>query len=162
LVNSPKASISNLLVLYDGGEYNPSNPWWTGWSLAQFDWQGCPALGIRWNGSDLTGDSHIGSPQSRGVPTWFVLPDAVAASVRAMLKFRVLFHPMSLGVSPGNRGPRGEVSSWHPTKEAALDGRSKPPLSGYIAVKILDDHENIIWEQTAGQHVAQADLRAMQ
>lgn len=165
-VKSPKAGIRHLNVLYDGGEQvgeggHGYGGGWLGWSIAEFEWYEEPVLAIRWNGSSENPDvSGIGNPQSRGVPTWFILPDALADTVRAVFKFHVIFHPMSVGVSPGNRGPRGEVESWYPTKEAAIDGTGKPPLSGYIAVKVLDEHGDIVWEQTAGQHIAQAELRA--
>lgn len=41
-------------------------------SLAIGRWNDRPCLAIRWNGSDR---EPIGNPQSRGLPTWFVLPD---------------------------------------------------------------------------------------
>ena len=41
-------------------------------SLAIGRWAGRPVLAMRWNG---TKDSPIGNPQSRGLPTWFIIPD---------------------------------------------------------------------------------------
>jgi hypothetical protein len=35
-------------------------------------WDGKPVLVMRWNGN---ADNPIGNPQSRGLPTWFVVPE---------------------------------------------------------------------------------------
>jgi hypothetical protein len=43
-------------------------------------WDGAEALGVRWNGSP---DNLLGNPQSRGIPTWYILPDEIAAPLRA-------------------------------------------------------------------------------
>ena len=40
--------------------------------MASINWEGSEAIGIRWNGEEGSG---IGNPQSRGNPTWFILPD---------------------------------------------------------------------------------------
>lgn len=71
-VLSPKGSVSDLRVLLDTGE--------DGWSVASMLWDGKPSLGIRWNGHQK---NPIGNPQSRGIPTWFVLPDDLAANLRS-------------------------------------------------------------------------------
>jgi hypothetical protein len=85
LVLSPQDAISNLKVLYDGGEQLSEGNTWSGWSVAEFDWYQQPSLGIRWNGSTQNPDvSPRGNPQSRG-PTWFVLPEPIATVVRAGL-----------------------------------------------------------------------------
>jgi len=72
MVLSPKASIRELKVVYDGGEVGDGD--WKGWSIATFEWDGSPRVGVRWNGRD----SNVGNPQYRGVPTWFVLPKPLA------------------------------------------------------------------------------------
>jgi hypothetical protein len=36
-------------------------------------WDGRPVLAMRWNGSSKEGGP--GHPQSRGLPTWYILPD---------------------------------------------------------------------------------------
>lgn len=46
------------------------------------NWEGNPVLGMRWNGSD---ESPIGSPQSRGLPTWFIVPKRLEESVLSTL-----------------------------------------------------------------------------
>jgi hypothetical protein len=56
--------------LYDGGQ--------GAWSAARLGWCGEEKLGIRWNGDEGSG---IGNPQSRGNPTWFVIPDELASVV---------------------------------------------------------------------------------
>ena len=73
-VLSPKISVSNLRPIYDGGKNN--------WSAALLDWEQEPRVGIRWNGEN----KQPGNPQSRGLPTWFVMPDELAIPVlRALL-----------------------------------------------------------------------------
>ncbi len=58
-------------VLYNGGP--------GGWSVALLDFDGQERVGIRWNG-DV--EQPIGNPQSRGKPTWFIVPDELADVVR--------------------------------------------------------------------------------
>ena len=66
-------------VIYDG-QANPA------YSLAVIKWEGDYKLGIRWNiaysewgdyRKQNGRDGCIGNPQSRGIPTWFVLPDDI-------------------------------------------------------------------------------------
>jgi len=42
------------------------------------DQQGHPVLGMRWNGNE---DHPIGTPQSRGLPTWFIIPERLNEAV---------------------------------------------------------------------------------
>jgi hypothetical protein len=78
MVISPKASVEegSVKVVYDGKEWQQDDPW-AGWSVAELVWDGAPAVGIRWNGDGR----GVGNPQSRGVPTWFILPDELAPVV---------------------------------------------------------------------------------
>ena len=69
MVRSPKNMIRNLNVIYDGGENS--------WSLASLNWDDTPSLGIRWNGNE----ENVGTPQSRGIPTWFILPEELHAEI---------------------------------------------------------------------------------
>jgi hypothetical protein len=39
--------------------------------LALGRWDNRPVLAMRWNGND---NNPIGNPQSRGLPTWFIVP----------------------------------------------------------------------------------------
>ena len=66
MVRSPKTRISRLNVLEDNGE--------SSWSLAEVVWDGAKCLGVRWNGSLDDANHHLGTPQSRGIPMWFILP----------------------------------------------------------------------------------------
>ncbi len=68
-VLSPKGMIKELDIVFDGGENS--------WSLARMKWDNFPAIAMRWNGGSQHGAPSIGNPQSRGVPTWFVLPEEV-------------------------------------------------------------------------------------
>ena len=74
-VNSPKKRWRLRKVLHDGGEGD--------WSAAEGQWKDegswSPVLAIRWNG--VTG-SEIGNPQSRGQPTWFIIPEEIEGPLR--------------------------------------------------------------------------------
>jgi len=78
MVISPKISVekNSVRVLHDGREWE-ENDKWRGWSVAELVWDGQPAVGIRWNGDG----ENVGNPQSRGVPTWFILPEVLAKKV---------------------------------------------------------------------------------
>jgi hypothetical protein len=81
-VTSPRRHLTLVAVLDDGrtdesptGEENVS--------VALCRWRNSdgaeePILGIRWNGSDT---SPLGNPQSRGLPTWFVIPAHLRRSI---------------------------------------------------------------------------------
>lgn len=73
-VISPQRAISDVRVLVDEGE--------DAYALAVLKWEGEDRLGVRWNGGP---DNPIGNPQSRGIPTWFLLPEAIADMVMANL-----------------------------------------------------------------------------
>ena len=67
-VHSPKQHWNLIAVLDDGignGAHNNC-------ALAIGRWDKQPVLAIRWNGND---DNPIGNPQSRGFPTWFIVPE---------------------------------------------------------------------------------------
>lgn len=64
-VISPKVSWKLFDVLHNGGDGEDS--------LAVGEWDGRRVLAARWNGSSAY--DGIGNPQSRGIPTWFVIPD---------------------------------------------------------------------------------------
>ena len=74
-VISPKANWRLIRVLHDGG--------FGGWSVAEGQWgegkEWSNVLAIRWNGNERT---HLGMPQSRGLPVWFVVPGKLEAAVR--------------------------------------------------------------------------------
>ena len=63
-VISPKRRWQTITILRDTGN--------AGESLALGNWDGSPALGMRWNGDN---NSDIGNPQSRGQATWFIVPE---------------------------------------------------------------------------------------
>lgn len=68
-VISPKTKWKIRRVLADTGK--------NGWSIAQGTWEEEPRLAIRWNGND----DDLGNPQSRGHPTWFILPNDLEDAV---------------------------------------------------------------------------------
>jgi len=74
-VISPKRQWTLVSVLYDRGENNAA--------VAVGRWEGDAVLAIRWNGND---DNPIGNPQSRGLPTWFIVPQEFNDSILKTLK----------------------------------------------------------------------------
>ncbi len=76
-VKSPKGVVSDLDVIYDGKAH--------GWSLARMNWEGSPVFGMRWNGGSHNGIPSVGNPQSRGKPTWFVLPEEIGEIIKSHL-----------------------------------------------------------------------------
>lgn len=79
-VTSPRSYWRLLRVLYDGGDSGQSD---SGWSAAEGQWENNGVwenrLAIRWNG---TTGAAIGNPQSRGLPTWFLVPEELAGPLR--------------------------------------------------------------------------------
>lgn len=55
-----------------------------GWSAAEGTWEGEPCIGLRWNGSDE--HASIGSPQSRGNPTWWIVPNELSDTIRKKIE----------------------------------------------------------------------------
>ena len=64
-VLSPKNRVKSVEVIFDKGPVDGS------WSVARVEWDGSHTVGIRWNGD--SGNSK-GTPQSRGNPAWFIVP----------------------------------------------------------------------------------------
>jgi hypothetical protein len=86
-VKSPKGAVTHLRVLYDGGEQIAAAGEWGGWSVAELEWYEEPVMACRWNGSTSNAEvSEIGNPQSRGNPTWFILPKPLEEAIKAQLK----------------------------------------------------------------------------
>lgn len=77
-VLGPKRYWQLFHVLFDGGPSGDPRPEVTGTSLAIGRWEGRPVLALRWNGNE---QNPIGNPQSRGIPTWFVLPEHDALQI---------------------------------------------------------------------------------
>jgi hypothetical protein len=71
-VQSPKGRVADIDVLYDTGPTPAS------WSIAKLKWDDVDRIGIRWNGDD---DHLVGTPQSRGKATWFIVPPEIADTV---------------------------------------------------------------------------------
>jgi hypothetical protein len=74
-VTSPQANVSDVRPIVDGREDS--------WSAALLKWNELLAVGLRWNGGGGSEGQKPspGNPQSRGLPTWFILPDEIAAAV---------------------------------------------------------------------------------
>lgn len=70
-VVAPRAHITAVHVIYNGG---PNS-----FSVAELLWDQQPGIGMRWNGDDAQG---LGNPQSRGKPTWFLVPEPFSAWIR--------------------------------------------------------------------------------
>ena len=70
-VTSPKKRWRLKRVVHAGTEAD--------WSGAEGWWDDRAVLALRWNGDE---DSPKGNPQSRGYPTWFIVPDELESAVR--------------------------------------------------------------------------------
>ena len=94
-VTSPRRHLTLVAILDDGRtEDNPSGE--DSVSVALCRWRNVggaeePILGIRWNGSDA---SPIGNPQSRGLPTWFVIPAHLRRSILERLTLSDASHAL--------------------------------------------------------------------
>lgn len=73
-VTSPKSNWTLGRVIFNGG---PGS-----WSVAEGIWDGEPAIGMRWNG-EHDASAH-GSPQSRGYPTWFIVPSEMESAAKSI------------------------------------------------------------------------------
>ena len=69
-VFSPKRHWKLLGVLESGNE--------SGGSVALGRWEDKPVLAMRWNGNS---ENPLGNPQSRGLPTWFIVPSEYTQSI---------------------------------------------------------------------------------
>lgn len=75
-VTSPKNSVKNVRILCNTGA--------GGFAVAELEWDGAPALGIRWNGEPQS--EGVGTPQSRGNPTWFILPNELRNEIEQTVR----------------------------------------------------------------------------
>ncbi len=66
-VISPRRHWTLLMVLDSGSEGDAA--------LCVGRWDNEPCLGMRWNGGE---ENPLGTPQSRGIPTWFIVPKKYA------------------------------------------------------------------------------------
>ena len=98
-VVSPKNHVSNVDVLYAGA--GPGS-----WSVARLHWDGEPRLGIRWNGD---GANPLGNPQSRGIPTWFIVPGELQGAVERAV--RELSSPLDVAYEEMARDEAGEAAA---------------------------------------------------
>lgn len=122
-VQSPKASVAQVRVLYDTGA--------GGWALASMLWEGKPVLGMRWNGDEK---NPIGNPQSRGIPTWFVLPDEIAKLAGQHLQDEKL----GLAGFP----PIHSRVQLRPLPHRIWQGQQQPPVDDIWLVTNLDTARN--------------------
>jgi hypothetical protein len=74
-VTSPRHSWTLTHVLEDGAKPDSHEE---RVAICIGKWEDEPVLGMRWNG---TKDSPIGTPQSRGLPTWFIIPSRLQDAV---------------------------------------------------------------------------------
>ena len=68
-VLSPRDKVKNLEILIKNDKED--------YSIALLEYDGTECVGVRWNTTNEEKD-NIGTPQSRGIPTWFILPKEVA------------------------------------------------------------------------------------
>jgi hypothetical protein len=162
-VLAPKRQWSLVQVLFDGGasEENPS-----GSSLAIGRWDGRPVLAMRWNGSKI---SPLGNPQSRGLPTWFIVPDQHWKQILETEHYRFSDDKINFALdflelrrvyflnrcpNPACRDYQRLVLHSYPTNEAGatLDKLNKDELNFY---HIICDH---FWRPTQNDKANLSDL----
>ncbi|MDD3030544.1 MAG: hypothetical protein PHS57_09795 [Alphaproteobacteria bacterium] len=72
----------------------------SGWSLAEGLWDKNEALALRWNGNDGPNETS-GNPQSTGHPTWFIVPDELAANLRERgKKLKIFLEKIACHIEP--------------------------------------------------------------
>ncbi len=74
-VTSPRRSWRLIRVLEDGDK---PDSYGNRVAISIGTWDEEVALGMRWNGTE---DKPIGTPQSRGLPTWFIIPKRLHEAV---------------------------------------------------------------------------------
>jgi hypothetical protein len=77
-VHAPKKHWSLIAVLEDNVKDERSGHTC---ALAVGRWDTQPVLGMRWNGHE---NQPLGNPQSRGLPTWFIVPSQFNEAVLKM------------------------------------------------------------------------------
>lgn len=75
-VKSPREKWTLIDVLYDGGEGPGAH------AIAIGEWDGRRCLAMRWNGWK---QKPAGNPQSRGIATWFIMPNDYDKEIVAKL-----------------------------------------------------------------------------
>jgi hypothetical protein len=86
-VLSPRVSVRSVEVIYNSSRNG-------GWSVARVNWEDSQSLGIRWNGS--VEKPGIGNPQSRGNPTWFIIPEELHDVILAEVERLAIHAPGGL------------------------------------------------------------------
>jgi len=81
-VTSPRLQWTLIKVLFRGDAADPALHDPEGYSVAVGRWDGQPCLGIRWNCNE---SRPVGNPQSRGLPTWFIVPKELEAAILSTL-----------------------------------------------------------------------------
>lgn len=121
-VLSPRGSVKNLEILYDGGAGS--------FSLAKLEWDGRDAHGFRWNGytDRKTNKVTKGSPISTGHPVWMILPTEMVQAMdfekiinRKTLNQRVVSEIKSLVETKKTQDPEG-FSLTYEADATGIDG----------------------------------------
>jgi hypothetical protein len=78
-VTAPQQRWHSIKILEDGAEEDSHEE---RVAIAIGTWDGNKVLAMRWNGNK---DWPIGSPQSRGLPTWFIIPKRLNEAIIGIL-----------------------------------------------------------------------------
>ena len=139
-VLSPRGSVQNLEVLYDGGAGS--------FSLARMEWDGRDSHGFRWNGytDRKTGKVNKGSPISTGHPIWMILPTEMVQAMdfdaiinRKTLNQRVVSEIKALVETKKTQDPEG-FSLTYEADATGIDGN----VLEEIKEALVGDKINII------------------
>jgi hypothetical protein len=123
-VISPKNYVSNVIPVYDGGEKDCS--------VALLKWEGQDGVGMRWNGGSEPDERPTpGNPQSRGLPTWFLIPDDFEVAILQTLLDKGLLGGGSIDKAKAEPAVRAAIAARGGKGEAAV------PASDSLEEKML-------------------------
>lgn len=77
-VTSPRLNWRLIKVLFRGDPSDPEKHDPENYSVAVGMWDDQPCLAIRWN---CNKDRPVGHPHSRGLPTWFIVPEGLGEAI---------------------------------------------------------------------------------
>lgn len=130
-VISPRDRIKHVNVLIDMG---PNE-----WSLAELEWDDQIKLGLRWNGGP---ENILGNPQSRGIPIWFIVPEALGK----ILREKMLPSESNIKNFPSDINK----VRLRPLPKRILQGRDQGPMDYVWNIENIDPERGIVWISNPG------------
>lgn len=118
-VISPKSSVSDLMPVYDKEVWE--------YSVALLKWDGKEAVAMRWNGGTEDPDQRPtpGNPQSRGLATWFIVPEPFEAAILQTLLDKGLLGGGSIDKAKAEAAVRDAIAARSGRGEAIVPPSDK-------------------------------------